>query len=137
MHIVSLGDTPRMDEGHAPSARRGLSAASSGRGLVGSTTSVQDVTAGVLSSPRFRRRRLSEVHEEYSDGGHDFSDDNLSDESTVEGCFQHLVPGNGASCVLEQEHPAGLCFPFSSSMHTRGGSPRTNLAGSEVPHVQI
>jgi len=108
--IVSLGDIPRMDGGHALSARRGLSPVSSGMGLVGSTTSVQDVTAGVLSCPRFRRRRLSEVHEEYSDGGHDFSDDNLYHESSVEGCFQHLVPGNGASCVLERDHPAGLCF---------------------------
>jgi len=65
--IVSLCDMPRMDEGHALSARRGLSPASSGRGLVGSATSVQDVTAGVLSCTRFLRRRLSEVHEEYSD----------------------------------------------------------------------
>jgi len=132
MYIISLGDTPPINGGHALSARRGLSVASSGRGLVGSTTSAQDVTAGVLSSPRFRRRRLSEVHEEYSDCGHDLSEDNLSNESAVKGCFQHPVPGNGASCVLEQEHPAGLCSPSSSSMHTRGGSPRTDLAGSAV-----
>ena len=51
----------------ALSASRGLSAASLGRGLVGLTPSAQDVTAGPLLSSRFRRHRLSEVDEEYSD----------------------------------------------------------------------
>jgi len=78
------------------------------------------------------RYTLSEVHEEYSDSDHDFSDDNLSDKSSVEGCYQHLVPGNGVLCVMEQEHPARLCFPSSSSMHTLGGSPCTDPTGSAV-----
>jgi len=50
-----------------------------------------------------------------TDGGRDFSDDNLSDESSVQGSFQHLVPCNGGSCVLEQDHPAGLCFPSAGT----------------------